>query len=253
MIKLSVVIITFNEEKNIKRCIDSILDISDEIIVLDSFSTDKTKQICNSYNKIKFYQHSFDNFVLQKNRVIEYSSYDYILSLDADEAIDNKLKNEIIRIKTNPTYDAYFFNRLTNYCGKWIKHSGWYPDKQLRIWNKNKGKWGGVKIHEKVEMERDSTTSHITGDLLHYSFYTIEDHINIINKYSSLKARVMYEKGKKINLAKIFFKPLLKFIINYIIKKGFIDGYYGYIICRNSAFSDYLKYIKLRELYKNGK
>ena len=251
MIKLSVVIITFNEEKNIERCLKSAQYVADEIIVVDSFSTDKTKEICNSF-KTKFIENPFEGHIQQKNFAAKQATYNYVLSLDADEVLSDELKKSILDIKDNFNADGYYFNRLNNYCGQWIKHSGWYPDKKLRLWDRRKGEWGGINPHDKYEMQPKSITKHLKGNLLHYTYYTIDEHINVINKFSSIKAKEMYTIGKSTNLAKVFFKPKIKFLINYILKKGFMDGYYGYVICRNSAFSDYLKYIKLRELYKNG-
>ena len=168
--KLSVVIITFNEEQNIERCLQSIVNIADEIIVLDSFSTDKTEEICKKFN-VKFHQHKFDGHIQQKNRALGLAENDYVLSLDADEVPNEILLSEIMRIKANLSSDAYYFNRLTNYCGKWIKHCGWYPDQKLRIWNKNKGEWGGVNPHDKVIMQENTSLEYLKGDLLHYSYY----------------------------------------------------------------------------------
>ena len=148
MPKLSVVIITFNEEKNIARCIESVKEIADEIVVLDSFSKDKTKEICESHG-IKFYEHAFDGHIQQKNRAITYASYPHILSLDADEALDETLKKSIIEIKNNWTHDGYYMNRLTNYCGHWVKHCNWYPDTKMRLWDSRKGCWTGINPHDK--------------------------------------------------------------------------------------------------------
>lgn len=252
MIKLSVVIITFNEEKNIERCLKSAQSVADEIVVVDSFSTDKTKEICNSFS-VKFIENVFEGHIQQKNFAAKQATYNYVLSLDADEVLSDELKQNIISVKNNFIADGYSFNRLNYYCGQWIKHSGWYPDQKLRLWDRQKGSWGGVNPHDKFEMQSNSVIKHLKGDLLHYTYYTIDEHINVVNKFSSIKAKEMFTKGKSSNLVKIFFKPILKFFINYILKKGFMDGYYGFVICKNSAFSDFLKYIKLRELYKNAK
>jgi len=133
-IQLSVVIITFNEEKNIARCLDSVATIADDIVVVDSFSTDNTKHICEEKN-IHFIEHKFDGHIEQKNWAITQAKHQYVLSLDADEALTKELQVEIIKAKNNWQYDGYSFNRLTNYCGVWIKHCGWYPDKKLRLWD----------------------------------------------------------------------------------------------------------------------
>lgn len=251
MQNLSLVIITFNEEKNIERCLQSVQSVVDEIIIVDSFSTDKTIEICQKYNTT-IIQQKWLGYSDQKNLGNHKSSNDYILSLDADEALSETLIQSILELKKNGFKGAYSFNRLNNYCGKWIKHTAWYPDKKLRIWNKNEGQWKG-DIHEEITFDTDIKNHHIKGDLLHYSFYSIEEHINVINKFSSSKAEALYRKRKKVNLFKLLLKPLLKFFIIYIIKRGFMDGYYGYVISKNSAFSDHLKFVKLRELYKNEK
>lgn len=250
---LSTVIITYNEEKNIERCLLSVLDISDEVIVLDSFSTDATKDICNKY-KVKFFQHAFDGHIEQKNRVVEMAKYNYVLSVDADEVLSGELIKSIQKVKENFNSDSYFFNRQNFFCGKKIKFSGWYPDRKIRLWNKNKAKWGGVNPHDTVILEKNTTKEYLTGDLLHYSFTSINQHINQINKFSDIKAQNDFYKNKKANLFKILFKPSFKFFKTYFIKLGFLDGFYGIVIAYNSAHSEFLRQVKLKELYlKNGK
>jgi glycosyltransferase involved in cell wall biosynthesis len=251
MHKLSAVIITLNEEKNIDRCLKSLENIVDEIIIVDSNSTDNTIKIASQYGA-KIFQQEWLGYSKQKNYANSLAQNEYILSLDADEALSTELSNSILNLKTVGFNGAYSFNRLNNYCGKWIKHTAWYPDKKLRIWNKNEGSWTG-DIHEEVTFKNSVNKHHLKGDLLHYSFYSIEEHVNVINKFSTSKAETLYKKGKKANLFKLLFKPFVKFFIIYIIKLGFLDGYYGFVISKNSAFSDHLKFLKLRELYKNAK
>jgi len=250
--KISVVIITFNEEKNIERCLQSVEEIADEIVVLDSFSTDRTEEICKKFN-VKFHQHKFDGHIQQKNRVVGLAENDYVLSLDADEAPDETLINEIKRIKENTNSDAYYFNRLTNYCGKWIKHCGWYPDKKLRIWNKNKGEWGGINPHDKVIMQKNTSLEYLKGDLLHYSYYSIHQHIAQINSFTEIGANEAFKKGKKSNVFTIIIKSVWKFIRDYFFKLGFLDGYYGFVVCSLSSQATFAKYLKLRELNRNNK
>ncbi len=251
MNKLSAIIITLNEERNIERCLKSLQAVADEIIIVDSNSTDNTINICNKY-KTKVIQQKWLGYSEQKNLGNNIAENDIILSVDADEALSEVLTQSILQLKKDGFSGAYKFNRLNNYCGKWIKHSSWYPDTKLRIWNKNDGKWQG-DIHENVILNKNISVSHLKGDLLHYSFYSIEEHVNVINKFSSFKAEALYKKGKKPNIIQILFKPLIKFFITYFLKRGFMDGYYGYVISKNSAFSDHLKYVKLRELNKNAK
>ena len=135
MIKLSCAIITLNEERNVARCIESLAGIADEIVVIDSGSTDATEAICRSYG-VKFIQHDFEGYVEQKNFAVSQCAFEYILSLDADELLSEELKESISEIKNNWDKDGYSFNRLTNYCGKWIRHCGWYPDRKLRLFKK---------------------------------------------------------------------------------------------------------------------
>jgi glycosyltransferase involved in cell wall biosynthesis len=250
MTKISVVIITFNEEKNIGRCLDSVQSIADEIVVVDSFSKDQTKEICEQYS-VRFLEHAFEGHVEQKNWAADQATYDYVLSLDADEAVSEELRKSILDRKDNmEAADGYYFNRYTNYCGKWIRHSGWYPDRKLRLWNRHKGRWGGENPHDRFELEKDARVEFLKGDLLHYSIDTIEQHMDTINKFSSISAEIRYRKGIKFSFLKMIFSPLWKFISSFIIKGGFRDGFYGYIICRNSAHSNFLKQVKLYQHWK---
>ena len=248
--RLSAVIITFNEERNIARCLDSLQGIADEIIVVDSFSTDKTEEICSQRN-VKFVQNAFEGHIQQKNFAMNLATNDYVISLDADEALDETLQKEILNAKLDFKYDAYIVNRLTNYCGQWIKHCGWYPDKKLRIWNHNKGVWGGENPHDKVIMSDGVSTKRLQGDLLHYSYYTVNDHIKQIQFFTDISSKAAFEKGKRSNLFILLFKPPFKFFKDYFLKAGFLDGFYGFTICTNSAFARFLKYLKMYELQRN--
>lgn len=247
MLKLSAAIITFNEEHNIERCIKSIIDIVDEIVVVDSFSTDKTKEICQSYN-VNFFEQKFLGHIEQKNLALEKTTHDFVLSLDADEALDDKLKESIIAIKNNCQHDGYKFHRLTNYVDKWVYHCGWYPDTKLRLFNKNKAKWAGVNPHDIIEMAEGSSINLIKGNLLHYSYDSISDHVNQTNKFTTIAAKAAYKKGIRSNNFKIVTRPILKFFKDYFIKKGFLDGRYGFIICFINSLSALLKYSKLKDL-----
>lgn len=251
--KISAVIITYNEGKNIEKCLKSLKNVADEIVVLDSFSDDNTEKICRKYG-VRFLKHEFDGHIEQKNRARIEAKFPYVLSLDADEVLSPKLTESIKKVKeSNKPADAYTFNRLNNYCGKWIRYCGWYPDKKLRLWKNSKARWGGVNPHDKVITVPDAKIEHLKGDLLHYTFTGIEQHIAQINKFSSIKAAGLFKQKKRAGLPKAYFKALAKFFISYFLKLGFLDGYYGYIICRLSAQSDFLKYIKLNELHKKEK
>ncbi len=249
MIKLSVVIITFNEEKNIERCLVSVKEIADEIVVLDSFSKDNTQAICEKHG-VKFFQHAFDGHIQQKNRAITYASNEHVLSLDADEALDETLKKSILEIKNNFAKEGYYMNRLTNYCEHWVKHCGWYPDTKLRVWDRRKGHWTGINPHDKYELfTGDKNAGFLKGDILHYSYYSVEDHYKQVEYFTNISAKAYFENGKKAPLFKLIVNPVAKFIDHYVLKLGFLDGKAGYLISRISAFATYLKYKKLRDLY----
>lgn len=242
-IKLSAVVITFNEEKNIAACLKSLQAVADEIIVLDSFSTDRTKKICEQFD-VQFVTHSFDGYTAQKNRADKLAKHDFILSLDADELLSDELKQAILEVKKNSLHDAYFFNRLNHYCGKAIRVTDWYPDRKLRLWNKNKGQWEGDFLHEKVVLQVGTSTKFLEGDLLHYSFASIEEHILQANKFSSIAAAQLVSAQKKGLFFRLLLNPFFKFFKNYVLKRGFLAGWYGFIISNIIAFETFLKYAK---------
>ncbi len=247
-LKISAVIITYNEEANIERCLDSLEGTADEVLVVDSFSSDRTADICKSKG-VDFIQHPFDGHIEQKNYALSCASNDYVLSLDADEALSQKLSQSIQAAKQNWTEDGYSVNRLTNYCGKWIRHCGWYPDTKIRLWDRSKGHWGGVNPHDHVVMDEPIRIRHLSGNLLHYSYPTIRDHISQINSFSDIAARAAFEKGRQSNLAlDICLNPTLTFFKKYFLKLGLLDGYEGFVISISTAYGKFLKYIKLREL-----
>lgn len=253
MIQLSVVIITFNEEKNIGRCLGSVREVADDIVVVDSFSTDKTEEICKAKG-VRFVQHKFDGHIEQKNWAITQAKFKHILSLDADEALSDELKKSVLAVKNNWTMDGYYMNRLTNYCGKWIHHCGWYPDRKLRLFDSRKGKWGGMNPHDKYEMfEGDKATGFLKGDILHYSYYTLEDHYRQVEYFSSISANAYFKNKRAVTSLKLYLSPVAKFIHDYFIKLGFLDGGAGFTISRISAYATFLKYKKLRALWLNAK
>jgi len=249
MVKLSVVIITLNEEKNLPRCLESVREIADEIVVVDSFSTDRTEKIVKDFGG-KVFQKAFDGYVNQKNLANSKATFDYILSLDADEVLSDKLKESIKKVKADFDADGYTFNRLTNYAGKWIRHCGWYPDKKLRLFDRRKGKWEGLLIHEEYKLQTGATQKHLKGDLLHYSFDSVEDHKKQSEKFTTLGAEADFQKGKKAPFYKIWFGPIVKFVQSYFFRLGFLDGKTGLTICLLSAAATHQKYLKLKKLYR---
>jgi glycosyltransferase involved in cell wall biosynthesis len=249
---LSAVIISFNEEQNIGRCLQSLVGIADEIIVVDSASTDQTCTIAAQYGA-RVIQHPFEGFAAQKNFATQCAQHQWVLSLDADEVLSEVLKSAILQVKQQADYDAYFLKRQTNFCGTFIKHGGWYPDKQCRLWNKNKGDWQGI-IHEKWRLFDNSKPYGIlSGDLLHYSFNCISDYIRMTERYTSLSAEEALAKGKKVSLLKLILGPGIKFFQDYIIKLGFLDGYAGFVAYRMAAYGAFVKYSKIRAAFKQKK
>ena len=249
MQKISVIIITFNEERNIARCIKSVEGVADEVIVVDSHSTDKTVEISEMLGA-KVILQPFLGYAEQKNFANANASYDYILSLDADEALSPKLKAEILKIKAVLSAEnVYEMNRKTNYCGTWINHTGWYPDRKIRLFHKQKAHWGGGALHEKLILENDIKCIRIDADIEHYSYYTLQGHILQIDKFTNISSMEMFEQGRKPSVIKILFSGPFRFLRDYIFKQGFLDGYAGYRIARMNAFSTFLKYAKAKELH----
>jgi len=249
---ISVVIITFNEERNIKRCIESVLKISDDIVVWDSFSTDQTRDICEKL-PVRFFQATWEGYSISKNKATAQAKYDWVLSLDADEALSDKLINSIVELKHGIMRPACFA-RLTNYCGHWVRYGGWYPDKKWRIFNRHNVEWVGA-IHETL-IWKNKSEQHppllINGDCLHYSFYNREEHYRQAEKFITIMAEEQLKKGKKTNVFKIYLKPIVRFLRDYFFKLGFLDGQYGYTIARISAKAVYWREIKLKQLYEHG-
>jgi len=248
---LSAVIITYNEERNIGRCLDSLVGIADDVVVVDSFSSDSTEAICIEKG-VRFVQNAFAGHIEQKNYALGQALYPWALSLDADEALSDALRQSILAIKTNPAAVGYTMNRRTNYCGQWINHSGWYPDRKLRLFDRRIGQWAGTNPHDKVDMQPGSSILHLAGDLLHYSYYTVEEHYARAGKYSRIAARAMLAQGKKAHWWNIVFNPVFKFVRNYLLRLGFLDGRAGWTICRISALETYWKYRELTRLAKTS-
>ena len=246
-------VITLNEEDNIRRILDSLSSL-DEIIILDSGSNDKTLEIATTYPKVKIEYRKFDTYINQKNHCISLSKNDWILSLDADECItDNLLKS--LQSLSEDTW-SYFagleFPRLTFYMGKWIYHSGWYPNYQLRLFQKKHGKFTGFLVHEKVSIE--GKVYRIPSPILHYSYKNISDHLKFIDRYSTLTAREKFMKGKRSGVLFSILEGIYKFFQMYFLKLGFLDGRQGIILAVLGSYYNFLKYIKLYEIeYMNQK
>lgn len=247
---LSVVVITKNEEKNIERCLKSVQPVADETLVVDSFSTDRTPEICQNFG-VHFIQTKWKGYAATKNFANQKAQYDWILSIDADEALSPNLQDSILKAKERS--DEFFkFNRFTNYCGQWIKHSGWYPELKLRLFNRNLAHWTGDYVHETLEIDHKGKIPVLPGHCYHYSYYSIEEHINQANNFSTLAAQELKRKNRSPGFFRILFKPPFKFIQMYFFKLGFLDGFYGFCIAMISAYTVFLKYAKLYQLNREN-
>ncbi|MFD0843229.1 glycosyltransferase family 2 protein [Flaviramulus multivorans] len=252
MIKLSGVIITYNEERNIEKCLQSLVNVVDEIVVLDSFSTDNTKAICSKY-KVKFFEQTFLGYVEQKNFALTLASHNYIVSLDGDEALSEALQQSIINLKTSWKLDGYFANRFNNFCGQWIKYSDWYPNKKLRVFDRRKAEWKGINPHDRIEIQNSTATiGHLKGDILHWTYQTYSEFNLKTEHFSTISAKAYYDLGKTAPIWKIAFNPTWAFFKAYFLRLGFLDGLNGFVICAQTANITFLKYTKLRELIKQN-
>jgi (heptosyl)LPS beta-1,4-glucosyltransferase len=248
---ITAAIITYNEEKNIARCLESLQGIADEIMVMDSFSADSTQEICRSFG-VTFYQQKWRGYAQQKNDLNALASHDMILSLDADEVLSPELQSSILKIKARGEREAYSVNRLTNYCGKWIYHSGWYPDIKVRLFPKT-CLWKGNWVHEELVCPEDLIPTLLDGHLDHYSYTSHEQHRERADRYSSLTAQKYVESGKKPYPMQPIISAVGRFVTMYFLKRGLLDGISGYHIARISAQSNFFKYREVKRLYDERK
>jgi len=246
---LSVVIITYNEEKNIGRCIESVRKVADEVVVIDSFSDDDTVKIAVSMGAIVS-QSKFDGYINQKNKAISMACNNYVLLLDADEALSDELVVSVLEAKMRFDFSAYSMKRCSNFRGKYIRHGLWYPDKKLRLFDKRVSTCGGLNPHDKILVQGDVEVKLLRGDLLHYTYDSVEEYRNRNEEVSTVAAQSLYDAGIKRSRFKIFFSPLWAFINGYVLRLGFIEGYNGFIIAVHTAQQSYLKYQKLRQLQR---
>ena len=249
-VKISAVIIAHNEEKKIARAVSSVL-WADEILLIDSGSTDRTREIAENLGA-KIIEQSWLGFSKQKQLAVDSAAHDWIFSLDADEEVSEQLKNEISRLKTldeKDLADGYRFSRLSFYMNRAVKHGGWYPDWQLRFFNRRKGSWKDVVIHESVEMNSGAKIEKIRRDIHHYSIENAAHHQRMIGeRYAPLAARQMFENGRRTTPLKIIIAGTTTFIQTYFLKAGFLDGFAGFCIAYFAAHHTFLKYLLLLEM-----
>ena len=245
MKSITAVIITQDEERNIGRCLASVEGVADEVVVVDSGSSDGTEDLCRAAGA-RFVSHAWEGYAAQKNFANSLASGSWILSLDADEALSPTLRESLLRWKAAPGGDeAVSFNRLTHYCGRAVRHCGWYPDSKVRLWPAGAAAWDG-SVHETLRYARPLPQRHLDGDLLHYSYTSVADHAARQVRYAALAAEKARARGKRCSALGLRLRPAWAFLHAYIVKGGFLDGRTGYTVCRMTAFYTFLKYAMLR-------
>jgi len=250
MSKLSAVIIAYNEAKHIERCLQSLLPVADEIlVVINSNTSDNTAAICSRY-RANIIHKDFEGYGAQKHFAANNAAYDLILSIDADEAIDERLTEELKEIKSNLVADAYTINIINFYCGKWMRFGGINSTKRLRIFNRTKGNWNNAKVHEQIVILPDSKTIHLTGAIKHIAFESREEHVQKLAKYTLLSATSLSQKSMAHLVFKLLFSSPLKFMVSYFIKLGFLEGEQGFQFAWLKSYETWQKYgnaIKMKQ------
>jgi len=242
-VKISATIITYNEERNVSRAIES-LRCADEILVLDSGSNDRTVEIAEKLGA-RVIEGQWPGYANQKNLAAEKATHDWILSLDADESLSEALEGEIWRLKKNgPQFDAYTMPRLAQYLGRWIRHSGWYPDRKVRLYDRRKGRWEGDFVHESVKV--DGRLGHLNSNLLHFTCNSLSEHLKTMDRYTTLAAEQLLATGQTASWGRLVLEPPWTFFETYVLKLGFLDGVEGLAIANMAALYNFVKYAKAR-------
>lgn len=248
--KISAVVVTYNNEKKIIGCLESLQGVVDEIVVVDSHSTDLTRKIA-SYFTDKVYKHSSTDYAELKNFGQQQASFSWVLSLEPDERLSRGLKLELLKIKQRPDEtEGYWISRLSFYLGRWIKHSGWYPDRRIRLFRKEKGLW--VRDRFRVSLNFSGKTARLKQPVEHWAFASISEHLNHLNRVTERRAQELYLKKKKTRFYHLWFAPVARFLGTYLGKGGWLDGFPGLVISMLAAYSVFLKYAKLKEVWKKG-
>jgi glycosyltransferase involved in cell wall biosynthesis len=243
MVKISATIIACNEERNIVRAIES-LRCCDEIIVVDSGSNDRTIELATNLGA-RVIDNPWTGYASQKNFASEQAANDWILSIDADESVSEALEGEIWHIKKNGTgCDAYTVPRMAQYLGRWILHSGWYPDRKVRLFNRRRARWVGDYVHESVQV--DGRVGHLKSNLLHFTCSSLSEHLKTMDQYTTLAAEQIVAQKKPIGLQHLLAEPVWTFIQTYFFKRGYLDGTEGLAIAYMAAMYNFVKYAKAR-------
>lgn len=251
MLEISAIIITLNEERNLPRALES-LSIADEIVVVDSGSTDRTIEIARSHGA-RVIEHSWEGYAQQKNFAATQAKHSWILSLDADEELSPELIAEIQRIKRDGVGEAAGFTmpRMANYLGRWIRHSGWYPDWKVRLYDKGRAKWAGDFVHERVEV--NGPVNKLSGDIRHYTCNTFSDHLKTLDRYTTLSAKESFATGRRSHLVGMILGPPWKFAETYLFRQGLRDAFPGFCIAVMAGFYVFLKFAKLRQMVQEDR
>ena len=249
MAGISAVIISKNESANIARCIQAVTKVVEEVVVVDAMSEDDTAEIARQAGA-RVIQKKWLGYAQTKNFANNLAIHNWILSIDADEVLSDELIQSIQNIQLTPS-TVYSLDRINNFCGQWIKHSGWYPDWKVRLFDRRHAYWVGDFVHEKLKYASDFKIVPLQGYLEHYSYKTHEDHHARIERYTDLAAEEMFKKRQQAYLTKIWISPIFRFLKTYILKMGFLDGKNGLIISKRNALLVHKKYQKLRSLYRD--
>ncbi|HTR39453.1 MAG TPA: glycosyltransferase family 2 protein [Bryobacteraceae bacterium] len=243
--KISAAIITFNEERNIARALES-LRCCDEIVVVDSGSTDRTVELAAKLGA-RVIDMAWRGYAGQKNYASDQCTHDWVLSLDADEALSEALEGEIWQIKKNgPAFDAYTMPRLAQYLGRWILHSGWYPDRKIRLFDRRRAKWVGEYVHESVVAE--GTVGHLKSNILHFTCNSLSEHLKTMDRYTTLAAEQLVEQKTPVGWPDLALDPAWTFFRTYVLQRGFLDGFEGLAIAHMAALYNFLKYAKAKNM-----
>ena len=248
---LSIVIITKNEAHIIGNTLRSLQGVSDDIIIVDSGSTDDTIAICKNFNAAVI-ETTWDGYGPNKNKGIDAAKNDWILCLDADEAIDEVLKTEILKLKPENENVVYKLAYRNFFCGKRIRFGVWAGDEHIRIFNRKEIKWDEAEVHEDLVLPANVKVQSLKGKVLHYTVNTITEYSDKTIAYARANAKKYYGMGKKAGFIKLYLAPAFNFLQHYIFRLGFLDGWEGYLICKTNAWYTFMKYVFLRELSKNG-
>jgi glycosyltransferase involved in cell wall biosynthesis len=243
--KITATIVALNEERKIARAIES-LRCCDEILVVDSGSVDRTVELAEKLGA-RVLDRAWKGYAEQKNLAAAEASHDWILSIDADEALSEALEGEIWNLKKNgPRYDAYTMPRLAQYLGRWILHSGWYPDRKIRLFHRHKARWVGDFVHERVEV--NGRLGHLESNLLHFTCDSLSEHLKTMDRYTTLAAEELVSRKTPIGLSHLILDPSWTFIKTYLVQRGFLDGVEGLTIAYMAALYAFLKYAKARNM-----